>query len=202
MDLENRFFQLLEKYAKDKVFIQQLWIRICEKYSESHRAYHNLTHLKELFSYFTYQHHLENPDAISFSIFYHDVIYNIWKKDNEKKSADFALLELKDTLSKSSLKNIYQQIIATKTHQASDNDTQFLVDFDLIILGKSPEVYTNYTQLIRKEYRLVPWFMYKKGRKKVLHHFLERKTIYGSNIFKELFEEQARINLTNELNTL
>ncbi|CAL2102487.1 conserved protein of unknown function [Tenacibaculum sp. 190130A14a] len=203
MDLENRFFRLLEKYTTNKAHIQKLWTNLHQKYSESHRAYHNLTHLKELFSYFDeYQEHLENSDIVAFSIFYHDVIYNIWNKDNEEKSADFALLELERILSKSSLESIYRQIIATKTHQASDNDTQFLVDFDLTILGKSSAVYTNYTKLIRKEYQLVPRFMYKKGRKKVLQHFLDKEAIYGSKTFNDLFEKQARINLTNELNNL
>lgn len=203
MDLENRFFHLLEKYTSNKAHIQQLWTNLYQKYSESHRAYHNQTHLKELFSYFDeYQEHLENSDIVAFSIFYHDVIYNIWNKDNEEKSADFALLELENVLSKSSLESIHQQIIATKTHQASDNDTQFLVDFDLTILGKSSEVYSNYTKLIRKEYQLVPWFMYKKGRKKVLQYFLDKEAIYGSKTFNNLFEKQARINLTNELNNI
>lgn len=204
MKLEDRFIQLTQKYTQDQAVIQQLWTTIVTKYSEAHRAYHNLQHLQELFSYVdTYTNNLQQPDKVSFSIFYHDIIYQIWKKDNEEQSAVLAVQELKKIdLSMEALHGIEQQIIATKTHEASDTDTQFLVDFDLTILGQPPEIYENYTQQIRKEYRLVPQFMYTKGRKKVLQHFLEKKFIYHTPICKTLFEAQARKNLINELNNL
>ena len=204
MHLEKRFSTLLSEYTTDADLISSLWKNIANHYSESHRAYHNKTHLSELFKYFDlYKDNLDNPDIVTFSIFYHDIIYNIWKKDNEEKSADFALMELsKINIHTFYLEQIHQQILATKTHQANDNDTKYLVDFDLAILGKPLEVYKNYTQLIRTEYKLVPNFMYKKGRKKVLQHFIYKPFIYATDEFRALYENQAKENLTNELNSL
>lgn len=204
MDLQQRYINLLSEYKSDSKLIDLLWKSLNNHYSEKHRTYHNKTHLTELFKYFdTYKEQINNPETLAFSIFYHDIIYNIWKKDNEEKSADFAVKELlKIEMHSHFLDTIYQQIIATKTHIANDNDTKWFVDFDLAILGKPSEVYKNYAQLIRKEYKLVPSFMYKKGRKKVLQHFIDKPFIYATDEFRNLYENQAKENLTNELNSL
>lgn len=204
MNLEERFSTLLSEYTNDYNLTTFLWKNIDKYYSEEHRSYHNKTHLIELFKYFDlYKDNLDNPDIVAFSIFYHDIIYNIWKKDNEEKSADLALKELSQiNIHTFYLEQIHKLILATKTHQANDNDTKWLVDFDLAILGKPSEVYQNYAKLIRKEYKLVPNFMYKKGRKKVLQHFIDKPFIYATDEFRSLYENQAKENLTNELHSL
>lgn len=204
MELQLRFESLLKKHTSNSLLISDLWNRLHSKYAEKHRTYHNLTHLKELFSYFDMYHDsLKYPDSICFSIFYHDVIYSVIKKDNEERSADFAIDALSDFISdKDLLTKIHQQIIATKTHNSEDIDTQFLLDFDLAILGQSFEKYSEYSQLIRKEYKLIPDFMYKKGRAKVLKHFIEKPFIYKTPEFIEQFEQQAKSNLQQELKQL
>ncbi|MCF2875736.1 MULTISPECIES: hypothetical protein [unclassified Tenacibaculum] len=204
MNLEQRFSELISNYTNDATIKELLWKEIITNYSEKHRAYHNLTHLKEIFNYVdTYNNQIENIDIVSFSVFYHDIIYNIWKKDNEEKSAVFALDCLsKIDLSSNNLDAIHKQIIATKTHEANDSDTKWLIDFDLGILGTSSDIYSKYTKLIRKEYKSVPNFLYKKGRKKVLQHFINKPFIYATATFRDLYEEQARTNLKNELNSL
>jgi predicted metal-dependent HD superfamily phosphohydrolase len=96
-----------------------------------------------------------------------------------------------------------QQIIATKEHQYnSDNDTNYLVDMDLAILGESPEIYKDYSGKIREEYAVYPDFLYKKGRKKVLQHFLGMGIIFKTEEFRDIYEQQARENLNTELQEL
>ncbi|CAM1356539.1 HD domain-containing protein [Tenacibaculum halocynthiae] len=204
LDLKNRFKNLVSAYTSNKDLIDSFWNTLENNYTEKHRVYHNFSHLEELFTYFdTYKVELKNADIVSFSIFYHDIIYNIWKKDNEEKSALVSLDQLsKINLSSDFLENIHQQIIATKTHDAIDNDTKWMIDFDLAILGTSSEVYSNYSKLIRNEYKLVPNLLYKKGRKKILQHFIDKPFIYATNEFRRLYENQAKLNLTNELNAL
>lgn len=203
MTLENRFTNLVSQYTVDSALVSQLWEQLYIRYTEKHRTYHNLQHLKELFTYYdTYNDRLEHPNLVAFSIFYHDIIYNIWKKDNEEKSAEVALQCLFPLLSSNSLTIIKEQIIATKTHESNFSDTQFLIDFDLAILGQSTEVYQQYSELIRAEYKLVPDFLYYKGRKKVLHHFIEKPFIYKTNIFINNYEKVAKKNLKNELANL
>ncbi len=202
--LKNRFTNLLENYTEDSKLIAILWDSVFKKYSEKHRAYHNLTHLEEIFKYFdVYQQEIEEPNTMAFSIFYHDVIYNIWKKDNEEKSADFAIDKLQQiSLPTDILHKVHQQIIATKRHESSNTDTKYLLDFDLAILGQPEHIYKTYTQKIRKEYKLIPSLIYKKGRIKVLEHFSNKSSIYKTSAFIDFYEQQAKENLQTELNTL
>lgn len=138
MNLKQRFSKLLLNYTEDTNQIASLWNDISNKYTEKHRAYHNLNHLTEMFSYFDiFKHKIENPYIVAFSIFYHDIIYAIWKKDNEEKSANFAIEKLTGIINDVDLKEIYNQIIATKTHVANNKDTKWLVDFDLAVLGQT-----------------------------------------------------------------
>ncbi|GAB5525289.1 MAG: hypothetical protein Roseis2KO_31610 [Roseivirga sp.] len=81
-------------------------------------------------------------------------------------------------------------------------DTNYLTDIDLSVLGAAPEVYQNYTVAIRKEYSIYPGFLYKRGRKKVLKHFLEMEHIFKTELFREKYEDRARKNLQAELNSL
>ncbi|MDY0779498.1 hypothetical protein [Tenacibaculum sp. IB213877] len=200
MKLKQRFFNLVSAYTKDQDLIDSLWKDISKHYSEKHRAYHNIQHITELFKYYDiYKEHIKKPDLLAFSIFYHDIIYNIWKKNNEEKSADFAVEKLSKLISSKNLNIIKNHIIATKAHHTEDNDTKWMIDFDLAILGQSSHTYKNYTQLIKEEYQLVPSIIYKKGRKKVLQHFLDKPFIYATELFRELYEMKARENLKNEL---
>jgi len=59
-------------------------------------------------------------------------------------------------------------------------------------------VYDQYKAAIRAEYRIYPDILYRKGRKKVLEHFLERDQIYYTSVFQAR-EEKARANLEREL---
>lgn len=94
-------------------------------------------------------------------------------------------------------------ILATKSHDRSDDsDTNYLIDADLAILGKSPYDYQKYTEQIREEYYIYPDFMYNSGRKKALLHFLDMEAIYKTEHFFKKHEEQARINIKNELDNL
>jgi len=77
-----------------------------------------------------------------------------------------------------------------------------MLDVDLAILAASREAYTRYTHAIREEYKIYPYFLYKKGRKKVLQHFLERKQIYFTEEFQAQHEANARENLRWEIATL
>jgi len=59
-----------------------------------------------------------------------------------------------------------------------------------------------YAQNIRKEYQHIPDEDFKKGRASVLQKFLQRETIYFSEIFQKEKEEKARENLKYEIHQL
>lgn len=205
MDLKKRFSQNCILFTQDQDSIDILWSEIENKYSEKGRYYHNLEHLENMFSELDIvKGKIENLAAISFSVFYHDVIYDAASKTNEEQSAEFAQLGLKKLgIDQNSIEKISEQISATKVHQqSSDNDTNYLLDADLSILGKSLKSYMDYTKKIRKEYSIYPDLLYKPGRKKVLKHFLELKNIFKTEDFREKYENQARENIQFEIDNL
>ena len=205
--LRNIWYELTSRYTDHTELMDELWTEIEKRYSEKKRYYHNLTHLEYMLEKaMHYKDRLTDTDTVLFSIFYHDIIYNIRRKDNEQKSADFAKSRLtRLELPSDQIARCQHQIMATahqtaKDHPAhKDPDTHYLVDFDLAILGESREVYEDYAKKIRKEYAIYPAFLYKKGRKKVLHHFLGMDRIFKTKKFQDQYEQQARENLKAEL---
>jgi len=202
MNLKERFSENCLPFNQDQNLIEKLWSEIEKNYSHKSRHYHNLEHLESMFSELdALKDKISNYSNISFSVFYHDVIYDASSKSNEEKSAEFAKERLQQLrINESDISKIYQQILATKTHQNSDDkDLNYLLDTDLSILGKDLEKYIDYTRRIRKEYSIYPDLLYKPGRKKVLKHFLEMENIFKTDYFREKYEEQAKKNIEFEI---
>jgi predicted metal-dependent HD superfamily phosphohydrolase len=205
MNLKNQFDQLCSLFTEDEQLINSLWKEIETKYSEKGRHYHNLLHLENMFNELEMvKSNISDFTAISFSVFYHDIIYDATSKTNEEKSAAKAEKRLAELyLDKNKISIIAEQILATKSHQRSDHeDTNYLLDADLSVLGKDFKTYLKYTQNIRKEYSIYPDFLYKPGRKKVLKHFLEFESIFKTDYFKQKYEAQAKENIAEELQLL
>ncbi|WP_426477647.1 HD domain-containing protein [Chryseobacterium sp. CBSDS_008] len=205
MNLKSQFEQLCSPFTEDQQLIGNLWKEIETRYSEKGRHYHNLLHLENMFKELdAMKMNISDFTALSFSVFYHDVIYDATSKANEEKSAAKAEKRLTELhINQDKILLISAQILATKSHQRSDDeDTNYLLDADLSVLGKDFKTYSEYTQNIRKEYSIYPDFLYKPGRKKVLKHFLELESIFKTEYFKEKYEAQAKENIAAELQLL
>ena len=194
--LKNKFQTLCQNFTKDYNLVNTLWKEIEEKHSEPTRYYHTLKHLEHIYS------ELPKLDTVTeFSIFYHDIVYDVSCSDNEEESASvcekrLALLGVQTKL----IEEVTQLIVETKTHEPSSKRNALFLDADLAVLGSSEDVYKTYTQNIRKEYATYSDSVYSEGRQKVLKHFLEKERIYVSDYFYELYERKARKNLEWELN--
>ena len=202
--LHQSFSDLFQKYNQDTYLKENLWLEIETYYTSKKRHYHTLSHLKNLFQeLIPIKEKLEDWETIQFSVFYHDIIYNASRNDNEEKSAVLAIERLKEIgLPEDQILKCNNQILITKSHENSDLDTNYFTDADLSILGKSWEIYEEYFLQIRKEYRIYPDFIYNPGRKKALKHFLEMPRIFKTDYFFEKYEKQAQINLKKELEIL
>jgi len=203
MNLQEIYSELLSNIGFSANDIQKNWLDLEKAYSGKSRHYHNLTHIKDMImSFDNYHNQLDNPNEILFSIFYHDVVYSASKKDNELKSAEYALAILPEntTLNK---QLVFDAICATQQHQHNImEDINWLIDFDLKILARDWDDYKIYFEQIRKEYRIYPDFLYKPGRAKALKHFLEHEFIFQTEEFRKLYEEKARVNIEKEISIL
>lgn len=203
MELQKRFKNLLLNIGFETTQTNTCWTTLEKAYTSKSRHYHNLIHLEEMITlYETYQQELKFPDEVLFSIFYHDYVYKVTRKDNELKSAEHALSIL-PSHTKLNKQLVFEMICATQLHQYNKiEDANWLIDFDLKILSKDWEDYKIYTKQIRKEYKIYPNILYNPGRKKALEHFLENENIYQTATFRSLFEDKARENIQKEIATL
>ncbi|WP_026979071.1 HD domain-containing protein [Flavobacterium tegetincola] len=201
MSLQKTHTELLERIGFPTETINNHWLNLEKAYSKSSRKYHNLTHLAEMMACFeTYKSHLQFPDEVLYALFYHDYIYSSTRKDNELKSAEFAVQLLTEN-TKVNKQIIFDMILATKEHKCIGmEDEKWLIDFDLKVLAKEPEEYAMYAKQIRKEFSIYPDILYNPGRKKALTHFLEKEFIYQTETFRTLFESKARTNIQQEIN--
>lgn len=203
MNLRTRFLDLISKYSNDDEYNQNCWNKVESGYTNASRHYHDLSHLENMFEKLGYvKDEIEDMDAVCFSIFYHDIVYKVTQSDNELKSAE-ALENDLSTTSFDRIQKCKSQIEATKNHERSEfQDTNILLDLDLSILGADWEVYEDYTKNVRKEFKIYPNFLCRKGRKKFLKTFLAKNQIFKTDYFIENFEQQAIKNLKRELELL
>ncbi|RUT69281.1 hypothetical protein D0817_17435 [Flavobacterium cupreum] len=203
MSLKQKFRELLANIGFEEKEIERNWSDLEKAYSGKSRHYHNLTHIRDMVECFEmYLDQLQFPNEVLFAVFYHDYIYKSSKKDNELKSAEFALSILPENISFDK-QFVFDAICATQLHaHHTIEDINWLIDFDLKILARDWDAYQIYFEQIRKEYRIYPDFLYKPGRAKALKHFLENDFIYQTDEFRKLYEEKARLNIEKEIKLL
>lgn len=205
MNLEVIFKELVQYYTNNHLLINELWDNINSNYSQKNRHYHNLDHLENLYKkLYPYRDKFKNWNIVLLSIFYHDIIYNTLKSDNEEKSAQAALKSLTTIqIPQSEIDICVEMILATKKHSVSNNlDINYFTDADLSILGANWEEYEQYFKNVRKEYWFYPSFLYHPGRKKILQHFLSMERIFKTEEFFDLYEYPARTNIQREIDLL
>jgi predicted metal-dependent HD superfamily phosphohydrolase len=205
-EIKTYWMQLSQRATADSDTALTAIDRIIRQYSAGGRHYHDLGHLSDLICFQQqYAPLIMDNDSMIYAIYFHDLIYRVTRKDNELKSAEEAAAYLTSIdYPDDKTQKVYRFIRATAGHQnpLADPDLDFLLDFDLHILGARPERYGRYTKQIRREYDIFPGFMYRRGRKKVLQHFLSQPGIYRTAPFREKYELKARENLERELESL
>jgi predicted metal-dependent HD superfamily phosphohydrolase len=173
------------------------------RYSEPQRHYHTRAHVEALLAFADeYAESITDQKALGFAIWFHDAVYDVRRNDNEEASAELARSTMKRLGGESSLiERVVSMVLSTKMHQPTpdDFDTQLFLDFDLSILGSDAATYDLYAAAIRKEYSIVPSFLFKRERKKILSRFLERPQLYFTGVMRDRFERGARENLRREI---
>lgn len=205
MEISSFYRDVCSKYCPDQELIKSSWIELQSRYSEKHRFYHTLDHLRHLYTQFECcKAFLKSTDSVAFALFYHDIIYRPWSNKNEKLSAVFCearlkLMEVPATL----IEETKELILITSEHQADYcGDQEYFIDMDLSILGSPPEIYHGYTENIRKENAFMPGWLYSRRRKSFLETMLKRSSVYHTDTFQNKLEKQAQLNLSMELLSL
>ena len=189
----------------DSPKLTRLYGDLLNRYSEPHRHYHTYQHLAECFEKVQDIISLaEHPAEVNVGLWFHDVIYDTRRDDNEERSADWARSTTRELgASAESAQRIYDLIMFTR-HAAEPVgiDAQVLVDADLSILGAQPARFKEYEAQVRSEYGWVPDAKYRSARAEILKEYLGRPHLYCTAHFQERYEAEARCNLLHSLGYL
>lgn len=168
------------------------------------RAYHDLSHLAELFAHFHAIGGFHDPVAVALAILFHDGIYDAKSKDNEAKSAESMEHMLRSTGLVWPVARAKELVLLTARHGALqprdvDEDAARFLDCDLAILASAPARYDAYERAIAAEYGHLPSVVYRVGRRSFLHTLLARPRLYLSDELHTRWDAPARANLRRTL---
>lgn len=186
----------------DSPYLPSLIPALEAAYQAPGRHYHDLNHIKDCLRAFEAVHdQSDDPQSVELAIWFHDVVYDPTRHDNEERSAEAAARALSALNAPCDLiARVEKLILATKHASAPDDtDAKLLVDVDLAILGRSAAEFDRYEAAIRREYAHVPDAAFAAGRAAVLRRFLERPSIYQISRFRERYEAMARENLLRSI---
>ncbi len=201
------YFVRLAKY-QDLMPIKQEYKHLAQNYNT--RAYHNLSHIGYMLNMLQiYLNYTQGNNDISklsdliLAIFAHDYICNPLAQDNKEQSTKAILQEGQYNFT-IQLPKVKKLVYATKhDHPAQSEEEALIADLDLSILGTFEEdVWQQYNKNIRKEYCNIPDEDYVKDRIKTLENFINRPQIFQTDFFRNMLEQQARKNLTQEIEKL
>jgi predicted metal-dependent HD superfamily phosphohydrolase len=171
-------------------------------YTAPGRHYHNLAHVEDCLDKLAGVPELSLAERaiLTEAIWWHDVVYDPTRSDNEELSARLA----EQFVAADIRHEVGRLIRLTRTHQVAPGDRlgAILISIDLSILGAEPLRYDAYAAAIRKEFAHVPDADYRAGRANVLRRFAARSVIFPDVASAQGCEQRARGNIARELASL
>jgi predicted metal-dependent HD superfamily phosphohydrolase len=201
----NRWQALAADIGLDRAKAQEVGDDLLAHYSESNRHYHGTGHIVSMLDGFNaIKTSFEDPLAAGLAIFFHDVIYDPSRHDNEEQSAQKLQDLLSGLVDPTRLETAARSIRATKQHALTpSHDTNLLLDLDMAILGQPWPLYERYADGVMREY--LPVYgeaAYRHGRRTL---FLEPTIAHGSVFLTDDFKSlnaQAIQNMQREAEML
>ena len=177
----------------------QLFEQLVAAYCAPDRHYHDIRHIADCLKEFDRVRTLaHDPAALEAAIFYHDVVYDGRRTDNEERSADVAAEALEKLGATPAFIDSVRRLINFTRHdlEPDTNDGKLMVDIDLASLALPPEQFDENSRRIRKEYEHVPEAAFIAARNNMLGGLLSRPRVYYTDVFYDRYERTARENLT------
>ncbi len=190
--------------------IHHAFTTMIEDYQHPPRFYHTIDHVADVLAHldFASQHADELKqipasdrqnfiDMIELAIWYHDVVYDATRHDNEALSADNMTTAAQALGIPEDIIHKAQGAILITAHHADAKTLaeKIIVDCDLHVLGIDWDKFANNSSLIRREYAHVPDDAYVQGRAKGLATFITPDGIYKTDAFRARYEQKAVENI-------
>jgi predicted metal-dependent HD superfamily phosphohydrolase len=186
---------LLDGTSDDSMAIYQ---RLLAGYQQRNRHYHSLRHIEHCLAMFDQcKSQLQEPDAVELAIWFHDVILESGRRDNEARSAQL-YLELSAGAQREELRRLVERLIMATLHDGTsldDADSFYMVDIDLSSFGLPWEEFLRDSLDLRAENPHLCDADYHLNQTGFQRGLLARPRFFLSDFFFERLEKQARDNL-------
>jgi len=173
--------------------------RMVNAYNEPQRHYHTLVHIDHCLSIFDQCKSLAtNPDALEIAVWFHDVIFEPGKPDNEARSAEL-YQALSAQAHNTEFRELVGRLIMATLHDGrslDDSDAGYMVDIDLSSFGLPWEDFWRDSQHLRKESADLSDAEYYRRQGDFQTCLLAKPRFYLTDYFCQRYEQQARDNLT------
>lgn len=171
-------------------------VEITRRYAEPHRRYHTLRHIAGMFDSAA-RFGIDLGVAQIFAIWFHDIVYDPTRTDNEERSASLVMSAM-SAASYDDATHARRIILDTKTHKPSDPQSAIVLDLDMGILCASHVAYRKYVHDVREEFSHLSDKEWTAGRRAWIIRTLA-EPIYHTAHYQGLPEKIARANLEAEL---
>ena len=198
-------FEAWAQLAGDSPTSRTEWAAVVAAWSEPHRRYHDLAHLAAVLGLVgELAGAAADPDAVRLAAWYHDVVYDPRRGDNEQVSAERARAGLRGLGPAERVEEVVRLVLLTAGHDPApdDADGAVLCDADLAVLAGPPEAYAAYASAVREEYGHLSDAEFTAGRTAVLEHLLALPALYRLPAVAREWTPRARANLAAELSLL
>jgi predicted metal-dependent HD superfamily phosphohydrolase len=178
----------------------QRFDQLIAAYNEPQRVYHTQRHIEDCLELFgIVQEHLDDPDAVEFAIWYHDVVYEIGARDNEQLSANLFMQHSDGIFPQTLRQRVYEHIMATLhcERELGQNDTRYVVDIDLSSFGMPWDKFFEDSRKVRAEMNDVPDEEFYANQCTFQQALLNRGRFYQSDYFYRNHEQTARDNIAD-----
>jgi predicted metal-dependent HD superfamily phosphohydrolase len=198
-------FEAWAQLAGDSPTSRTEWAAVVAAWSEPHRRYHDLAHLAAVLGLTgELAGAAPDPDAVRLAAWYHDVVYDPRRPDNEQVSAERARAGLRGLVPEERVEEVVRLVLLTAGHDPAPDDANgaVLCDADLAVLAGPPESYAAYASAVREEYGHLSDAEFTAGRIAVLEHLLALPALYRLPAVATEWTPRARANLAAELSLL
>ena len=189
------------------------WAELFDAHRTPGRHYHTLAHVADVASQYDRVGQdigWRRPTDVLLAVLFHDAVYRVGAKDNERASAELAAACVQRHLARADVEQtrVSRLIESTAEHSRLtpadvDAESALFLDCDMAILGAQPEAYQKYARAVRAEWSpVVSAAAYRAGRRDFLQRVLSAPRIFLSAYFHDRLDELARINLRTELDHL
>lgn len=200
-------FYLQNVWLKEKVWYSSQscnrYYTLAQLYNDPRRSHHTMAHLAYMLDMLEMYETREKADFdkhhLILAVFAHDLV-------NEGAADDVArsIQKVDEFFSQLNRLELVKKLVAATDHENGGNAPQsteekLIRDLDLAILGDDSFLYWQYVANLRQEYISLPLEEIAVMRIAFLQKLLAREYIFALPLFRRLFEENARRNITDEI---